>query len=131
MSTPPSFETHPGYAAQTPAPQPSKKSGFARRMAIRLGVLVILGGAWFAYDYATGDPTTASAGDCVHNAGTDSKPDVSVLDCKDAKADYKVIKTINGSNMDDCQGLAGLDAAYTQTSSHGDSLVLCLAKNTH
>ncbi|MFD6436007.1 hypothetical protein [Streptomyces venezuelae] len=35
-------------------------------------------------------PAVAEVGDCVQNKGTDDQPDMEVIGCSDAKAEYKV-----------------------------------------
>ncbi|MFC1409230.1 hypothetical protein ACEZCY_10950 [Streptacidiphilus sp. N1-12] len=124
---------YPVTPPQMPQPQPQpqaakRKSGFARRFGIRIGVLVILAGGWFAYDQISGGADTAKVGDCVQNKGTDSNPDVHVIDCGNAKAQYKVLKTSSSGKDSDCDSVPGTEVAYTETGR--DSLVLCLGKNT-
>ncbi|MEZ0092010.1 hypothetical protein [Streptacidiphilus sp. EB129] len=114
-----------------PVPAPSKKKGFGGKLAIRLGVLVLIAGGVVVYNYASGNPSTASVGDCVHNKGTDSSPDVSIVDCKDATADYKVLKTLSSTNTDDCNNVPGTVAAYTQSGGNEGDTLLCLGKNSH
>ncbi|MEZ0065577.1 hypothetical protein ABIA32_001573 [Streptacidiphilus sp. MAP12-20] len=131
MTTPPPAYQDPnaGFAAP-PAPAPSKKGArFGMKILIRLGVVVVLFAGWFVYDQVTGAPSTAKAGDCVQNQGTDSNPDVHVISCSDANAKYKVLKVIDGSDSHQCDGLAGIDSAYTETGGNSGSLVLCLALN--
>ena len=118
------------YPAQYPVmPQPDqKKSHRGRNIAIRLGVLVILAGGWFAYDQISGGADTASTGDCVQNKGTESSPDVHVIKCSDPKAEFKVLKTADTSDTSSCDSVPGVVATYTE--SGRDSLLLCLGKNT-
>lgn len=120
----------PQYAQPQYAVTPAKKSfasRFGGRLAIRLGVLIVLVAGAGIYAFASGDPSTASVGDCVQNKGTESSPDVSVISCSDPKAAYKVLKTSSGSDDKVCDNVPGVDVAYTQTGR--DDLVLCLGKN--
>lgn len=113
---------------QVPPPStPSKASRFSRKLAIRLGVLVVLGVIAFAWSQFNGDPSTAKVGDCVQNKGTDANPDVHVIGCSDPKALYKVLKTASGSNDSVCDNVTGTVVAYTESGS--DNLTLCLGNN--
>ena len=116
-------------AAQGVAPQPPKRQGRGRSIGIALGVMVLAIGALFAVSHFSNDAANAKAGDCVHNSGTDAKPDVKVLSCSKPTADYKVLKTIDSSDMDDCKGVPGVEAVYKQSGGSGDSILLCLGKN--
>ncbi|MFC1420949.1 LppU/SCO3897 family protein [Streptacidiphilus cavernicola] len=122
----PQFAQYPVAAAQ-----PTKRR---RSLLIRLAVivvgLIVVGGGSYIYDHMTGAADTAKAGDCVQNKGTESNPDVKVIGCTDPKAEFKVLKTLSGSNMDDCNSVPGLVAAYSQSGGRGSDLVLCLGKNT-
>ena len=114
------------------APQPARRrgAGLGRRLGIGIGVLVLLAGGSYVYDHMTGAADTAKAGDCVQNKGTESDPDVKVIDCTDPKAEFKVLKTLDSSNMDDCDHVPGDVAAYSETGGNSSDLVLCLGKNT-
>lgn len=122
-------QPYPG--AQYPLPVEAPKKSWAARMgtglAIRIGVLAVVGIGAVIYAFASGDPSTASVGDCVHNSGTDSKPDVSTLSCTDPKADFKVLKTFDSSDTDLCKDVPGIEAEYYQTGR--SSILLCLGKN--
>jgi hypothetical protein len=115
-----------GGGWQAPPPKASKASRFSRKLAIRLGVLVVLGVIAFAWSEFNGDPSTANVGDCVHNQGTDSNPDVHVIKCSDPQAAYKVLKTGSGGDSI-CNDVAGTVVTYTETGR--DNVVLCLGVN--
>ncbi|WP_112247351.1 LppU/SCO3897 family protein [Kribbella monticola] len=76
-----------------------------------------------------GSPSSASAGDCVQNKGTVSKPDVKVVDCSSSDAEYKVLgKLSNSTNSDDCEKFDGYTVAYTEQNG-SSKYTLCLAPN--
>ena len=117
-----------GGGWQVPPPsKPSRTSRFSSKLAIRLGVLVVLGVAAFAWSQFDGDPSTAKVGDCVQNKGTSSNPDVHVIKCSDPKAAYKVLKTADGDDDSVCDSVAGTVVTFTETGSK--DLVLCLGDN--
>jgi len=114
------------------APQPARRrgAGLGRRLGIGIGALVLIGGGSYVYDHMTGAADTAKAGDCVQNKGTDSNPDVKVISCSDPQAAFKVLKTLDSDNMDDCNNVPGYVAAYSESGGNSSDLVLCLGKNT-
>lgn len=92
-----------------------------------LGLLLpvaIVGAIFFAYH---DDPQFADAGDCVHNSGSEFFPDVSVVDCGSADADFEVLTRIdNTTDTSKCDSFARTQAAYREET--GDTkYVLCLA----
>ncbi len=130
MTTPqtPEAQSHPAVPEflQTAEPAPVKK----RRLALRVvGIVVagLVGIVVFGY-FVQDDLSIAVAGDCVHNAGTDDKPSVAIVDCGSGKAEFKVLKVVSGSDDKKCDAVEGIEAAYVEESS-GDSFVLCLGKN--
>lgn len=74
-----------------------------------------------------GDPQYASVGDCVQNKGTADKPDVGVVDCGSADAEFKIVgKLENSTNYDDCEKFSGFTDAYTEEQG-SSKYTLCLA----
>jgi hypothetical protein len=77
-----------------------------------------------------GDAYSVQEGQCVKNEGTDSKPNLKIVDC--AKGTYKVLKKFRGTHdTDKCKNVAGSDSSYYQKfGSDLSSLdfVLCLQK---
>ncbi|MFJ6211944.1 hypothetical protein ACIQGZ_01165 [Streptomyces sp. NPDC092296] len=75
------------------------------------------------------DPTYADVGDCLHNSGTMSSPDLEVTDCGGSQAEYKVVGKLSGTtDIDRCRQFAdqGSEIGYYQQ--QGSSrFVLCLA----
>jgi hypothetical protein len=75
-------------------------------------------------------PTSAGVGDCIHNAGTASDPNVKVVGCTSSDADYKVVgKLSNSTNSDECEKFEGYTVAYTEERSSSSKYTLCLAPN--
>ncbi|WP_431969055.1 LppU/SCO3897 family protein [Actinacidiphila sp. bgisy160] len=94
-----------------------------------LGLLIpviLIGGGWLALH---NDPEYAEVGDCVHSSGNTLFPDVSVVDCGSAKAQYEVV-----GRFDDTTD-TGRCATYPRTvaafrAERGSTkYVLCLARN--
>ncbi|MFI1254801.1 hypothetical protein ACH4U6_13510 [Streptomyces netropsis] len=115
---------YPG--APEPAPRRSKLK-MLRKFGIPVVVIIMAVVGWIA---SRDDAETAAVGDCVMNSGTATKPDVEVVDCKDAKAKYKVIKKVDGakSAMATCSAVEGATGGYEQ-SRGSDSFVLCFSDN--
>lgn len=100
---------------------------FLRPTALGLLIPVILvGGSWLLLH---NDPEYAEVGDCVHNSGDAFIPDVSVVDCGSAKAEYEVVGRFEGTTD------TGLCHAYPRTvaafheEQGSTKYVLCLARN--
>ncbi|MFJ6838369.1 hypothetical protein [Streptomyces sp. NPDC091209] len=76
-----------------------------------------------------GDPEFAHIGQCVHVSGSSSDPDVSVVGCGDADADYKIIGRLTGStSYKKCERYPGFEAAYTEEDD-STKYTLCLGSN--
>ncbi|TWD84177.1 hypothetical protein FB561_5352 [Kribbella amoyensis] len=73
-------------------------------------------------------PSSASVGDCIHNAGSVSKPDVKVVDCTSSDADYKVLGKVSTSDESQCEQYEGYTVAYTEERS-SSAYTLCLGPN--
>ncbi|MFF4344348.1 hypothetical protein ACFY00_31030 [Kitasatospora sp. NPDC001540] len=90
------------------------------------GMVVVIVAALFTAAYLSRDtPAAAKAGDCAVNSGTDDKPDVSLVDCHSADAQFTVLKVVHGADEQDCQTEPGLVATYVETR-RSSVLVLCL-----
>lgn len=94
-----------------------------------LGLLIpviLIGGGWLVLH---DDAEYAEVGDCVHSSGDVLFPDVSVVDCGSAKAEFEVV-----GRFDDTTDTGRCDA-YPRTvatfrAEHGSTkYVLCLARN--
>lgn len=116
----------PGAPVPPPAPRRSKLKKI-RMIGLPVVFVIIAAGGYIA---SRDDADTAAVGDCVMNSGTTTKPDVEVVDCKDAKAKYKVIKKVDGakSAMATCSSVEGATGGYEQ-SRGSDSFVLCFSDN--
>ncbi|MFF5968367.1 hypothetical protein ACFY64_32510 [Streptomyces collinus] len=79
------------------------------------------------------DTKTAAVGDCMHRgSSSDNNPDLEVVKCDDAKAQFKVLAKIEGSYLTEtlasskCEAEAK-DFQYTYTESgDGKDFLLCL-----
>ncbi|WP_371497720.1 hypothetical protein OG871_17370 [Kitasatospora sp. NBC_00374] len=134
MTTPPTPEAQDQAAyPQDPAAvaEPPKKRRAGKILLGLLGAVVVLVAAVVAIGFAVkDDPSIAEVGNCVHNAGSDTKPNVSIVDCGAANADFKVLKVVQGKDDKECEAVEGFEAAYSEESS-SDSFILCLGKNSH
>jgi len=97
-----------------------------RRAAI-LGLVVPISVIGLIVVGMQGDADYASVGDCVQNKGTTSAPDVQVVDCGSADAEFKIVgKLENSTNYDECEKFDGFTVAYTKEKG-SSSYTLCLA----
>ncbi|MGC4941714.1 LppU/SCO3897 family protein [Kribbella sp. DT2] len=77
---------------------------------------------------ATTTSSEAEAGDCVQNAGTTSDPDVKVVDCSSADAEFKVLGRVSSSVSSTCDLYP--EATVTYTEKRGSTgYTLCLGPN--
>ncbi|GLW72655.1 hypothetical protein Kpho02_49540 [Kitasatospora phosalacinea] len=138
MTTPPVSDapepatatTEPAEPAEPVEPTAAPETPAARRWvpgALKVaGLVVAIVVALLAAAYLSRDtPAAAKAGDCAHNAGTDDKPDVSLVDCHSADAEFTVLKVVHGADEQDCQTEPALVATYVETR-RSSVLVLCL-----
>ncbi|MFE1322852.1 hypothetical protein [Kitasatospora phosalacinea] len=134
MTTPPVPDaaapaTEPAEPRAEAGPEPAGKPGARRGVPGVLkvaGLVVAIVAALLAATYFARDtPAAAKAGDCAHNAGNDAEPDVSLVDCHSADAEFTVLKVVHGANEQDCQTEPALVATYVETR-RSSTLVLCL-----
>ncbi|WP_324790110.1 LppU/SCO3897 family protein [Streptomyces sp. H51] len=122
----------PGAAPYAPVPpQPSRKLGFKAIKGIVIAVValgVVVGG----YIASRDDANTAAVGDCMHRGNTDdNNPDLEVVECSSAKAQYVVLAKIEGTYSaltaeSKCTEKAK-DFQYSYTESgDGSDFLLCL-----
>nr|WNW41181.1 hypothetical protein RKE32_28465 [Streptomyces sp. Li-HN-5-13] len=76
------------------------------------------------------DPEYAAVGDCVHNSGTTSSPDVSVVDCGSSDADFRVVGRFSTSTTSACKAVPEAEVGYW-VEKGSTSYTLCLARLTH
>ncbi|MER8005298.1 hypothetical protein [Streptomyces sp. NPDC094149] len=127
----------PGFPQQATAPyapvppQSSRKLSFK---AIRIILVIVVALGFGAYKFISGqdDADTAKVGDCMHRGSTnDSNPDLEVVKCSDAKAQYVVLAKISGDFSQTeaetkCTAAAkDFEYSYTQ-SGDGSDFLLCL-----
>ncbi|WP_255949455.1 LppU/SCO3897 family protein [Streptomyces odontomachi] len=128
MQQPPYFNQ--GGPATMPPPQRPRKSfkSILRVAGAIVGLIVIVGG-WYA---SRDDADTASVGDCMHRGSQDDNdPDLEVVDCSSAKAQYTVLAKIKGNYGEQtantkCKAEAqDYQYVYTETGD-GEDFLLCL-----
>jgi hypothetical protein len=76
------------------------------------------------------DPEYAAVGDCVHNSGSLSSPDVSVVDCGSSDADFRVVGRLSTSTTSACKTFPEAEAGYW-VEQGSTSYTLCLSRLTH
>ncbi|MFE2279613.1 hypothetical protein ACFXAE_20720 [Streptomyces sp. NPDC059454] len=112
-------------------PQQGRKISFKviKNIAIVLIVAGVAIGGWIT---SQDDANTAAVGDCMHRGSTDdNNPDLEVVDCGDAKAQYTVLAKMEGdfsglTAQNKC-GAAAKDFEYVYTETNGSkSFLLCL-----
>ncbi len=121
----------PSPGAPVPPPQQGRKLSFKTIKNIAI-VLIIAGVAIGAYITSQDDANTAAVGDCMHRGSTDdNNPDLEVVDCGDAKAQYEVLAKVEGNfsglmAQTKCEAEAK-DFQYSYTETNGSkSFLLCL-----
>ncbi|MGW3102673.1 LppU/SCO3897 family protein [Streptomyces sp. NPDC001100] len=127
----------PGFPPQGAAPfapvpaQPKRR--FSPKL-IRLAIIIVIGigAAIYGVISSQNDPDTAKVGDCMHRGSTsDTNPDLKVVKCSDAKAQYQVLAKISG-NYSEAEAqtkctAAAKDFQYSYTESgDGSDFLLCL-----
>ncbi|MGW2324487.1 LppU/SCO3897 family protein [Streptomyces sp. NPDC001700] len=126
-----------GHPAPPPPPRPGFFSRFSTKTKIQMIVvpLVLIGyGVWYGvmgHDTPSSsstspntDSTSASAadvGDCLQNKGSESDPDLSIVDCGGATADYKVTER----QVSDYECQPG-NATYQMTRNGRPQFTLCM-----
>ncbi len=71
--------------------------------------------------------SNADVGQCVQNKGTSSDPNVKVVDCGSADAEYKIVGKVDDSTDDSqCEQFAGSEASYVYQSG-STKYTLCLS----
>ncbi|MEV5432287.1 hypothetical protein [Streptomyces sp. NPDC052701] len=129
----------PGFPQQATGPYPpvppqqsGRKPSFKtiKNIVVVAAVAAIAIGGFIA---SRDDANTAAVGDCMHRGSTNNNdPDLEVVECSDAKAQYVVLAKIEGSYLTQtlasskCEGQAK-DFQYTYTESgDGKDFLLCL-----
>ncbi|NDZ77064.1 hypothetical protein G3I19_00705 [Streptomyces sp. SID10853] len=99
---------------------PSRGKG---KMILRVVIaVVVIGVAAFSWYSSQDDADTAKVGDCMHRgSSSDTNPELEVVDCNDAKAQYKVAEKKDGDETCDRTKYN----SYTETGGSKD-FTLCL-----
>ncbi|WP_213452846.1 LppU/SCO3897 family protein [Rhizomonospora bruguierae] len=135
---PPQQPAPSGVPAATPTPTPTptsggKAKGFLFRIIglVVVAVVLVVGGA--IWRNVTGDPSTASVGDCV--SGSEKDPNnIKVADCTSADATGKVVGKVDGKTESDfnanyeaiCEPFPSAETAFWSGKSGRKGYVLCL-----
>ncbi|WP_055493962.1 hypothetical protein [Streptomyces sp. TP-A0356] len=126
------YAPFPNQGAPAPVPPqagPGKRGG---KKALRIvGAIIVaiialgvkFGIGWWANQT---DAETTSVGACMHNDGTDFKPDLKEVDCSASGAQFKVIQKFdNSSDENKCKAVTDSTVYYVQSGA-GHDVVLCL-----
>ncbi|MER6344818.1 LppU/SCO3897 family protein [Streptomyces sp. NPDC001595] len=130
-------QPQPGFPQQGAAPyapvpeQPRRKLSFKtiKNIVIVIAVASVAIGGFIA---SRDDANTAAVGDCMHRGSTDdNNPDLEVVDCSDAKAEYVVLAKVEGSytamTAETTCASKAKDYQYSYTESgDGSDFLLCL-----
>lgn len=120
-----------GPYAPVPPQQPSSKWTFKKikNIVIPIAVVALIVGGWIA---SRDDAQAAAVGDCMHQGSTSSTdPDLEVVKCSSADAQYKVTGRVKGTfsgltAQNKCsEETKDFEMVYTQ-SGDGEDFVLCL-----
>ncbi|MEV5335198.1 LppU/SCO3897 family protein [Streptomyces werraensis] len=124
----------PGFpppGAPVPPQQQGRKISFKTIKNVVI-VLIVAGVAIGGFLASRDDANTAAVGDCMHRGSTDDNdPDLEVVDCGDAKAQYKVLAKVEGNfsgltAQSKCEA-ESKDFEYVYTETNGSkSFLLCL-----
>jgi hypothetical protein len=126
------YPPQPGAPYAPVPPQPQRKANFKTIKTIVI-IVAALGLAIGGYIASRDDANTAKVGDCMHRgSGSDTNPDLEVVDCGSSKAQYVVLAKIQGKYLTEVTASAKCEAEakdfqYTYTeSSKSDDFLLCL-----
>ncbi|MEU7395017.1 LppU/SCO3897 family protein [Streptomyces albogriseolus] len=124
----------PGFpppGAPVPSQQQGRKISFKTIKNVVI-VLIVAGVAIGGFLASRDDANTAAVGDCMHRGSTDDNdPDLEVVDCGDAKAQYEVLAKVEGNfsgltAQSKCEA-ESKDFEYVYTETNGSkSFLLCL-----
>ncbi|MGW5734594.1 MULTISPECIES: LppU/SCO3897 family protein [Streptomyces] len=126
----PPQQPYPPYNQGAPVPPPAAPSGGgrAKKLALRIGSVIVIGiiiavGKWYL---GKSDAESTAVGDCLHNKGTQSQPDLKNTDCSSSDAQFEVIEKFDDtSSVTKCNAVKGTEVSYYQTGG-GHDVVLCL-----
>ncbi len=122
----------PGAPYAPVPPQPARRKPSFKTLKNIVIAVVIVGVAVGGYIASRDDATTAAVGDCMHRGNSsDTDPDLEVVDCGDASAQYVVLAKVEGSFSEltaesKCAEKArDFQYSYTESGS-GSDFLLCL-----
>jgi uncharacterized protein HemX len=124
----------PGFPPQGGAPfpgvpvPPSAPTGRFKKKALRIVAIVLVAaaigiGKWY---FSQSDAETTAVGNCMHNEGTQTSPDLKTVDCSSSDAQYKVVEKFDDStDSGKCEAVKEAEISYWQQGD-GHDVVLCL-----
>ncbi|MEW2406726.1 LppU/SCO3897 family protein [Streptomyces griseoviridis] len=121
------YPPHPGFPQQG-APVPPPRGRRVSKTLIRVGAFVVLAIVLAVVKFYVfqSDAETTSVGSCMHNDGSQTKPDLKTVDCSSSEAQFKVVEKFDGTSDDSrCETVQGATISYYQSGNNHD-VVLCL-----
>ncbi|MFK0046404.1 hypothetical protein ACIQU4_20330 [Streptomyces sp. NPDC090741] len=126
---PPQQYPYPQQQFAAPPAPPRRRMGVMKILKIIVAVVVVIAAA-VGYYASRDDADKANVGDCLTNKGNTVSPDLQVVKCGGANAQYKVVKVISDSlDTNQCKGVS--DIGYEEQMrgsrrSSGKRFVLCI-----
>ncbi|MEV5978793.1 hypothetical protein [Streptomyces sp. NPDC052114] len=123
-------QPYPAFNQGAPVPPPAAPRRGGRKLLLRIGgfilVAILIGvGKWYL---GKSDAESTTVGSCMHNKGTEFRPDLEEVDCSSSDSQYKVVEKFdNTSDADKCEAVKTSEIAYYQQGK-GHNVVLCLKK---
>lgn len=118
-----------GYPTPTPPPPAPRRRNVRKILGIVIPVagLAIAGIGWLAGSGGDKEAEAAKVGECIQNTGTNTKPDIKIVECTDPAAQGKVLKRVSDTTDGDtaCGSVEGATQYYYQEVG-SKSFVLCL-----
>ncbi|MEU1014983.1 hypothetical protein ABZ383_03220 [Streptomyces sp. NPDC005900] len=122
---------YPAFNQGAPVPPPATpRQGRGKKLLLRIGGFILVAiliavGKWYL---GKSDAETTAVGSCMHNEGTDFKPDLKEVDCSSSDSEFKVVEKFDGtSDAEKCRAVKTSQIAYYQQGK-GHDVVLCLKK---
>ena len=116
-----------GTAPYAPVP-PSSPGRRVNKKVLRILAFIVVAilvavGKWYL---GKTDAETTAVGSCMHNEGTQTKPDLKTVDCSSSDAQFKVVQKFDNTSDDSkCESVKEATISYYQTGDSHD-VVLCL-----
>ncbi|MGW3321039.1 LppU/SCO3897 family protein [Streptomyces virginiae] len=122
----------PQQWAAPPAP-PARRGGMGVLKILKIiGVVAVLIAVGVGYFLSQDDADHAKAGDCLKNNGTQISPDLQVVECGGASAEYKVVQvhqdTLDTAKCQDVSDIGYQEQTSGGRRSSGKKFVLCIDK---